>query len=223
MPSRRELGRGDRPTRIADSSGLIWILLSFTGTIGQTAGCPTAHRLVYMVRFVSSFPFLYVFDESELIVLFIHPSPFLAPYQQGVAADCAYVIAYGGTENARNAIVSPNIFTLDSHFSFLITDFATSHPSTHQLNNWNTASALYKTTFNISLGIVELFVQEAACPATVDSRVSWNRNCSALGLSDRLSAFSAWRGAERSGDQAGLWALMSGCASGSEVGIAWLG
>ena len=50
----------------------------------------------------------------------------------GVAADCAYTSGYGSTQNASQQII----------------------------NNFNTASALYKSTFNISLGIVELQVHE---------------------------------------------------------------
>jgi hypothetical protein len=52
----------------------------------------------------------------------------------GVAADCRYVAQYGGGESATNQI----------------------------LNNWNTASALYRDTFNVSLGIVELAIQSQA-------------------------------------------------------------
>lgn len=51
----------------------------------------------------------------------------------GVAADCEYVTKYGGSANATSQI----------------------------LNNWNSASALYKSTFNVSMGIVELAVQDA--------------------------------------------------------------
>jgi hypothetical protein len=49
----------------------------------------------------------------------------------------------------------------------------------------------------------------------------WNTDCSTVTLNDRLSLFSAWRGAKGS-DGVGLWHLMSGCPTGSEVGIAWL-
>lgn len=91
------------------------------------------------------------------------------------------------------------------------------------LNDWNTASALYRRTFNVSLGIVELAVMDATCPTQADSANPWNVGCTALSLNDRLSVFSAWRGSAKRGDQAGLWHLMSGCATGQEVGVAWLG
>ncbi|EIN13237.1 hypothetical protein PUNSTDRAFT_94237 [Punctularia strigosozonata HHB-11173 SS5] len=113
----------------------------------------------------------------------------------GVAADCEYVSAYGSTSNATSTI----------------------------LNNWNKASALYKSTFNVSLGIVELQVHNATCPTTVDASAPWNRDCASnVTLNDRLSLFSEWRGDKGGSDGAGLWHLMSGCPTGDEVGIAWL-
>ncbi|KAI0641152.1 Metallo-peptidase family M12B Reprolysin-like-domain-containing protein [Trametes meyenii] len=132
----------------------------FSGSIGQTAGCPTSQRIVYM----------------------------------GVAADCEYTSKYGSPQNATQQIIT----------------------------NWNTASALYKTTFNVSLGIIELQVHDAACPSTADPTAPWNVACSdSVTLNDRLSIFSQWRG-DKGNDSAGLWHLMSGCPTGSEVGIAWL-
>lgn len=114
----------------------------------------------------------------------------------GVAADCAYTALYGTTSNATTQI----------------------------LNDWNMASSLYKQTFNISLGIVELQVHNATCPTTPDPANPWNVDCTGtnnLTLNDRLSVFSSWRG-NRTNDGVGLWHLMSGCPTGSEVGIAWL-
>ncbi|KAG8972144.1 hypothetical protein FRC05_010312 [Tulasnella sp. 425] len=114
----------------------------------------------------------------------------------GVAADCEYVTKYGGTANATSQI----------------------------LNTWNSASALYKSTFNVSMGIVELAVQDANCPTTASASTPWNEACSdSITLNDRLSLFSAWRGAKGGADGAGLWHLMSGCPTGTEVGVAWLG
>ncbi|KAH9043794.1 Metallo-peptidase family M12-domain-containing protein [Lactarius pseudohatsudake] len=114
----------------------------------------------------------------------------------GVAADCEYVNHYGSQENATKQI----------------------------LTIWNTASVLYKNTFNVSLGIVELQIQNSTCPKVADPAIPWNVNCSTpnVALDDRLSFFSQWRGA-KGNDGAGLWHLMSNCPTGSEVGIAWLG
>ncbi|KZT58407.1 hypothetical protein CALCODRAFT_494893 [Calocera cornea HHB12733] len=114
----------------------------------------------------------------------------------GVAADCTYVQKYGSQENATTQI----------------------------LNDWNQASALYKQTFNISLGIVALSVQSPTCPTSTDSAFPWNTACQdSIALNDRLNTFSAWRGAKGAEDGAGLWHLMSGCPTGEEVGVAWLG
>ncbi|PFH50730.1 hypothetical protein AMATHDRAFT_75419 [Amanita thiersii Skay4041] len=132
---------------------------NFADRIGDTKGCPSTQKVVYM----------------------------------GVAADCEYVAKQGSQDDARKNI----------------------------LNNWNTASGLYKSTFNISLGIVELQVQSANCPAQPDSNIPWNIPCSSADLNRRLSLFSQWRG-NKGQDGAGLWHLMSGCPTGSEVGIAWL-
>lgn len=74
------------------------ILCSFQSNIGQSTGCPTTQKIVYM----------------------------------GVAADCVYTSSYGSTQNATQQIIT----------------------------NFNTASALYKSTFNVSLGIVELEVHD---------------------------------------------------------------
>ncbi|KIM48454.1 hypothetical protein M413DRAFT_440195 [Hebeloma cylindrosporum] len=111
----------------------------------------------------------------------------------GVAADCTYVSKYNGQENATQQI----------------------------LNNWNSASSLYKTSFNVSLGIAELQVRSAVCPSPVDPTTPWNIPCSSAALDTRLSIFSQWRG-NKGDDGIGLWHLMSGCPTGSEVGIAWL-
>ncbi|KAL0945556.1 hypothetical protein HGRIS_014717 [Hohenbuehelia grisea] len=111
----------------------------------------------------------------------------------GVAADCKYVSQYGSRENATTRI----------------------------LTDWNTASSLYKMTFNVSLGIIELQVQDTACPSPVNPDTPWNVDCSSVTLDNRLSLFSDWRG-RKGDDGVGLWHLMSGCPTGTEVGIAWL-
>lgn len=141
------------------SSGDTGMGTNFAGTIGQTDGCPTTQKIVYM----------------------------------GIAADCEYVTKQGGEEQAKTQI----------------------------LNTWNTASALYKTAFKVSLGITQLIVQPPACPASPDPANPWNVGCSGVDLSNRLSLFSDWRG-QRPEDGNGLWHLMSGCPTGAEVGIAWL-
>lgn len=61
----------------------------------------------------------------------------------GVVADCEYTKLNGGTQNATQQI----------------------------LTNWNTVSLLYKSTFNISLGITELQIQDSKYvpPSYIDS------------------------------------------------------
>ena len=101
----------------------------------------------------------------------------------GVALDCNYVTAYGSTDEARTQV----------------------------LNVWNQASALYRSTFQISLGINELVVQDAACPTSTPQDATWNVHCDDdLTLDERLSRFSSWRG-DSSGDGLGLWHLMTAC------------
>ena len=83
------------------TSGLLIYTLfiySFQNNIGQSTGCPSTQKIVYM----------------------------------GVAADCVYTSQYGSTQNATQQIIT----------------------------TFNTASALYKSTFNVSLGIVELQVHD---------------------------------------------------------------
>lgn len=81
----------------------------------------------------------------------------------------------------------------------------------------------------MSLGIVELAIQDSTCPsASPTPNPPWNVPCTdSVTLNDRLSLFSAWRGTRtgtgEAGDGAGLWHLMSGCPTGTEVGVAWLG
>ncbi|KAI0089873.1 Metallo-peptidase family M12-domain-containing protein [Irpex rosettiformis] len=150
------LGQSKRDDVMGGGSGS-----NFQNNIGQSTGCPTNQKVVYM----------------------------------GVAADCVYTSQYGSAQNATQQIIT----------------------------NFNTASALYKSTFNVSLGIIELQVHDPECPSTADPATPWNVACQDnITLNDRLSLFSDWRG-KKGNDNAGLWHLMSGCPTGTEVGIAWLG
>ncbi|KAJ9101215.1 hypothetical protein QFC21_003434 [Naganishia friedmannii] len=137
---------------------------NYISTIGQTTGCPTEQRVVYM----------------------------------GVAADCNYISTYGGAEQARTQI----------------------------LTNWNSITALYRSSFNISLGIIELNIVNETCPsasAASSSSTQWNTPCAeGVTLNNRLSLFSEWRGRAGNG-QAGLYHLMTACPTDTEVGVAWLG
>jgi hypothetical protein len=81
---------------------------------------------------------------------------------------------------------------------------------------------LFKRTFNVSLGIIDLQIHDPTCPSTASGDAPWNVDCSNTTLNERLSLFSDWRG-RKGNDGAGLWHLLSDCPTGSEVGIAWLG
>ncbi|KAN0061692.1 hypothetical protein ACQY0O_005684 [Thecaphora frezii] len=112
----------------------------------------------------------------------------------GIASDCTYTQRFEGEDRTRVEI----------------------------LNNMNSASNLYRSTFNVSLGVVQLDVRSSACPSTAPSDAPWNTGCTGNTIDDRLSAFSQWRG-QQSANGVGLWHLMTTCNSGSEIGVAWLG
>ncbi|KAI8064518.1 Metallo-peptidase family M12-domain-containing protein [Gongronella butleri] len=113
----------------------------------------------------------------------------------GAAADCSYTTAYNGIRLAKSQI----------------------------LTDWNIASAVYERTFNISLGLIYLEMSKPGCSSATQSQANnWNQDCSSTyTISNRLSDFSFWRG-QRGDDQASLWHLMTQCATGVKVGIAWL-
>lgn len=112
----------------------------------------------------------------------------------GVATDCTYTSAFNSTESVRQNVIS----------------------------QMNTASALYESTFNISLGLANMTISDASCPGTPAQATEWNQACSdSVNIQDRLNYFSAWRGTEQ--DTNSHWTLLSTCNTGSAVGLAWLG
>ncbi|KAI1302829.1 hypothetical protein EDD11_005499 [Mortierella claussenii] len=113
----------------------------------------------------------------------------------GVAADCTYVRQYQGVANARKQIFA----------------------------DFNTASGIYESTFNVALGVIALNIVTDGCPTTPVKGQEWNQGCSSTySIDQRLSDFSFWRGqGDRPGDGAGLWHLMTLCKTGPVVGIAW--
>lgn len=112
----------------------------------------------------------------------------------GVAADCTFTSDYNGNASATSSAI---------------------------LNIMNSVSIIYRNTFNVSLGVVELDVRDSTC-STGNGDANWNQDCNALTLDDRLSAFSEWRG-RQDPNGIGVWLLMTSCNSGAEVGVAWLG
>jgi len=112
----------------------------------------------------------------------------------GVATDCTYTNSFNSTESARQNVIT----------------------------QMNTASALYESTFNISLGLQNLTVSDASCPGIPAQATEWNQACSdSVDIQDRLNYFSGWRGTQS--DNNALWTLLSTCNTGSAVGLAWLG
>ena len=114
----------------------------------------------------------------------------------GVATDCSYTASFDSTEDTRENVI----------------------------DQFNLASELYQSTFNITLGLRNLTVSDAECPSTPPESAPWNVGCPAeIDMEERLNLFSAWRG-ERADDNA-FWTLLAGpeCNTGSEVGLAWLG
>jgi hypothetical protein len=82
-------------------------------------------------------------------------------------------------------------------------------------------SEAYETAFNIQLAIVEVKIMQGCGDSRDGESLPWNKPCyDGFLISDRLSAFSEWRG--KKDDQHGLWHLMTKCNSGPSVGIAWL-
>ncbi|KAI9220654.1 hypothetical protein BC828DRAFT_357852 [Blastocladiella britannica] len=87
------------------------------------------------------------------------------------------------------------------------------------LQVWATVSAKYQSTFNVGIGI-QTTVIKTACGGSE----KWNVDCDAAGMTivQRLSTFSDWRGNSQKGTE-GLWHLLTKCATGKTLGIAWTG
>jgi hypothetical protein len=112
----------------------------------------------------------------------------------GIATDCTYTASFNSTASARENVI----------------------------NQINSASVQYESSFNLSLGIQNLTISEANCPATAPAIAPWNVVCSdSVTIQDRLNLFSGWRGSQN--DTNAWWTLLSTCATGEAIGLAWLG
>ena len=112
----------------------------------------------------------------------------------GIATDCTYTRDFDSPAMARSNIIQ-------------------------QINS---ASQVYESTFNISLQIQNITISDANCPTTASSSEPWNIDCASdITLSNRLDLFSRWRG--RISDTNAFWTLLSTCNTGSAVGLSWLG
>ncbi|KAI0885340.1 zinc metalloprotease mde10 [Annulohypoxylon maeteangense] len=86
----------------------------------------------------------------------------------------------------------------------------------------NSASAIYESSFNISLGIQNLAIMEKNCPGTATQSEPWNVQCgNGVTITNRLNLFSAWR--NQRNDTNAYWTLLSTCNTDAAVGLAWLG
>ncbi|KAL3455055.1 Metallo-peptidase family M12-domain-containing protein, partial [Aspergillus heterothallicus] len=87
----------------------------------------------------------------------------------------------------------------------------------------NTASEVFEETFNIALAVANLTIQDDDCPSSSSSDLPWNVACSpGIDLNWRLQQFSTWREAS-GGNTNAYWTLMTGCPTGTEVGVSWVG
>lgn len=113
----------------------------------------------------------------------------------GVAADCTYVKSFDGDKNKTQSNI---------------------------MDVMNSASEVFESTFNISLGLANVLITEPDCPTQQQQATPWNQDCSgSITIQDRLNEFSSWRGKQN--DNYSHWTLLSTCNTGSAVGLAWLG
>ncbi|KAL8710294.1 MAG: hypothetical protein Q9220_005064 [cf. Caloplaca sp. 1 TL-2023] len=112
----------------------------------------------------------------------------------GVATDCGYTASFDSEDAAKANIIQ----------------------------QFQSASNLYESTFSITLGLAKITVSKKDCPATPAADTPWNTGCGGNStITDRLNSFSQWRG-ERN-DTYAYWTLLTSCPTGSEVGLSWLG
>lgn len=112
----------------------------------------------------------------------------------GVATDCSYTGTFDNETDTRQNVI----------------------------NQMNSASGVYESTFNISLGLANLIISPEDCPGSAPASAPWNVACSdSTDIQDRLNLFSSWRGSRA--DNYSHWTLLTNCNSGSAVGLAWLG
>ncbi|KAJ5149624.1 hypothetical protein N7448_001202 [Penicillium atrosanguineum] len=89
------------------------------------------------------------------------------------------------------------------------------------INMVNTASSLYESSFNVSIGLRNLTVNDYQCPTTANEATPWNIDCNGGNITWRLNEFSKWRGDHS--DNNAYWTLLTGCPTDSEVGVSWMG
>lgn len=112
----------------------------------------------------------------------------------GIATDCSYTASFDNEDAVRDSLIAMV----------------------------NTASDVYERTFDITIGLQNLTISDAACPSSAADSAPWNVACvQNQDIENKLEQFSAWRGGRN--DNNAYWSLMTACRSGGTVGIAWLG
>ncbi|KAL2865906.1 ADAM family of metalloprotease ADM-A [Aspergillus lucknowensis] len=112
----------------------------------------------------------------------------------GIATDCVYTGSFSSSEDLVDSVVSMV----------------------------NTASEVFESTFNIALALHNLTIEEEQCPTIASSDLPWNVGCSAGDLNWRLERFTSWR-EQSGGSENAYWTLLSGCPTGTAVGVSWVG
>ncbi|KAL4907008.1 Metallo-peptidase family M12-domain-containing protein [Aspergillus multicolor] len=112
----------------------------------------------------------------------------------GIATDCTYTASFDSSEELISSLI----------------------------DMVNTASQVFETSFNIALAFHNLSISESSCPSSASASEPWNTPCGSGDLNSRLNAFSSWRSTIGNDDNA-YWTLMTGCPTGSEVGVSWVG
>lgn len=112
----------------------------------------------------------------------------------GVATDCGYTSQFDDEDAVHQNIVSV----------------------------MNSASGVFESAFNISLGLKDITVLDAECPGTPNAATPWNQGCSdSVDIQQRLNLFSTWRNTLN--DNNSHWTLLTKCNTGTAVGLAWVG
>jgi hypothetical protein len=111
----------------------------------------------------------------------------------GVATDCEFTLAFNSSDSAKQDVIQ----------------------------TINSASSVYESAFNISIGLQNLIVSDTSCPSPAPASAPWNMACSSGNITQRLGLFTSWRGDQN--DTNAYWTLMSNCPTNSEVGVSWLG
>ncbi|KAK2768442.1 hypothetical protein FQN54_000297 [Arachnomyces sp. PD_36] len=119
----------------------------------------------------------------------------------GVVTDCTYTASFNSSDAAKEKVIDDT--------------------RSNVIDVVNSASSLFESSFNITLGLRNLVVSDPECPATAPEETAWNMPCSTSDVSTRLDLFSTWR-SKRDDDNA-YWTLMSDCRTGAEVGLAYVG